>query len=227
VDPSSRPADRVRRWLKFGAAAAVLVLLALAVRHFASSTVGVRKEAPRVATITPLPPPPPPPKERPPEPKKVEEQVRPVPEKPLDTPQKPVDAPKLSADVAKQVTMDAEGQAGNDAFNIGAGDGTGMVGAGGGTGTGTGSYSQYLGYAIQQAIQRDERVNRLAFEVNADIWLDAEGRLSKAQLVDSSGNPATDDALLAVLRAMPRIDVAPPVTLHFPLRISIRGKRPA
>jgi hypothetical protein len=29
------------------------------------------------------------------------------------------------------------------------------------------------------------------------------------------------------LRAMPRIDVAPPSSLHFPLRVAIRGKRPA
>jgi periplasmic protein TonB len=206
--------------------AAVFLAVVALVWHFASSTVGVRREAPRVATITPLPPPPPPPKEKPPEPKKVEE-VKPVEEKPQDQPQKPVDAPKPSPDVAKQVTMNTDAQAGSDSFNIGAGAGGGMVGSGGGNGTGTGSYDQYLGYAIQQAIQRNDKVNRLAFEVQANVWLDPDGRLVRAELAQSSGNKQTDDALVEALRAMPRIDVAPPSSTHFPLRVSIRGKRPA
>jgi periplasmic protein TonB len=206
--------------------AAVFLAVVALVWHFASSTVGVRREAPRVATITPLPPPPPPPKEKPPEPKKVEE-VKPVEEKPQDQPQTPVDAPKPSPDVAKQVTMNTDAQAGSDSFNIGAGAGGGMVGSGGGNGTGTGSYDQYLGYAIQQAIQHNDKVNRLAFEVQANVWLDPDGRLVRAELAQSSGNKQTDDALVEALRAMPRIDVAPPSSTHFPLRVSIRGKRPA
>lgn len=220
------PRRKPRRWVGPTVGAIAVLLLGALVWHFAGSTVGVRREAPRVATITPLPPPPPPPKEKPPEPKKVEEDIKPV-EKPQDIPQKPVDAPKPSNDVAKSVTMNADAQAGGDAFNIGAGDGGGMVGSGGGNGAGTGSYDQYLGYAIQQAVQRDDRVNRLAFDVRADIWLDADGKLTRAELVGSSGNPKTDEALVDALRAMPHIDVAPPSSLHFPLRVAIRGKRPA
>ncbi|NII05790.1 TonB family protein [Luteibacter anthropi] len=214
-----------RRWLGPAVGVVVLLLVGALIWHFSSSRVGVRREAPRVATITPLPPPPPPPKEKPPEPKKTEE-PKPVEEKPTEVPQKPVDAPKPSNDVAKQVTINSDAQAGSDAFNIGAGSGGGMVGSGGGTGTGTGSYDQYLGYAIQQAIQRDDRVNRLVFDVRADIWLDADGKLTRAELAGSSGNTRTDEALLEALRSMPRIDVAPPSSLRFPLRVSIRGKRP-
>ncbi|MEX1826961.1 energy transducer TonB [Luteibacter sp. CQ10] len=215
-----------RRWLGKAIGVAVLVAIAALVWNLATHRVGVRREAPRVATITPLPPPPPPPKEKPPEPKKSEE-PKPVDEKPMDQPQKPVDAPKPTNDVARQVTMNADAQAGGDAFNIGAGSGGGMVGSGGGTGTGTGSYGQYLGYAIQQALQRDDRTSHLVFDVHADIWLDTDGKLSRAELTESSGNPRTDEAVLDVLRAMPRIDVTPPPSLGFPVRVSIRGKRPA
>ncbi|WP_250338014.1 energy transducer TonB family protein [Luteibacter flocculans] len=220
------PRQGTPRWLGKAVGVVALLLLGVAIWHFSSSRVGVRREAPRIATITPLPPPPPPPKEKPPEPKKTDE-PKPVDEKPTEVPQKPVDAPKPSNDVAKQLTMNADAQAGGDAFNIGAGDGSGMVGANGGTGTGMGSYDQYLGYAIQQAMQRDDRVNRLVFDVRADIWLDASGQLTRAELVGSTGNAQNDAALLDALRAMPRIDVAPPVSLHFPLRVAIRGKRPA
>lgn len=215
-----------RRWLGKVIGIAVLVAIAALIWNLATNRVGVRREAPRIATITPLPPPPPPPKEKPPEPKKTEE-PKPVDEKPMDQPQKPVDSPKPMNDVAKQITMNTDAQAGGDAFNIGAGSGGGMVGSGGGTGTGTGSYDQYLGFAIQQAIQRDERTSHLVFEVRANIWLDAEGKLTRAELAGSSGNTRTDDALLEVLRAMPRIDVAPPSSLSYPVRVVIRGKRPA
>lgn len=219
------PRRKPRRWVGSAVGAVAVLLLGALIWHFAGSTVGVRREAPRIATITPLPPPPPPPKEKPPEPKKVEEDIKPI-DKPQDIPQKPLDAPKPTNDVAKNVTMNTDAQAGSDSFNIGAGDGGGMVGSGGGNGTGTGSYDQYLGYAIQQAVQRDDRVNRLTFDVRADVWLDADGRLTRAELVGSSGNPKTDDALIEALRTMPRIDVAPPSSLRFPLRVAIRGKRP-
>src|ERR1700761_6818830 len=62
-----------QRWRGRLIALVVVVLVALAVWQFAGHQVGVRRSAPRIATITPLPPPPPPPKEKPPEPKKVEE----------------------------------------------------------------------------------------------------------------------------------------------------------
>ncbi|KLD74609.1 hypothetical protein Y886_31585 [Xanthomonas hyacinthi DSM 19077] len=222
--PTSRRATP-KRWLGPAVGVVVLVLLGLLIWHFAGSSVGVRREAPRIATITPLPPPPPPPKEKPPEPKKVEDDIKPI-DKPQDIPQKPLDAPKPSNDVARNVTINGDAQAGSDNFNIGAGDGGGMVGSGGGNGTGTGSYSQYLGYAIQQAVQRDDRVNRLAFDVRADVWLDADGKLARAELVGGTGNAKPDEALLDALRAMPRIDVTPPASLHFPVRVAIRGKRP-
>ncbi len=215
--------DRVRRYLPRIIAAAVVLAIVGMIWHMAGSKVGVRREAPRIATITPLPPPPPPPKEKPPEPKKLEEEKQVVDKA---EPLKPVDAPKQTNDVAKQVTINSDAQAGSDAFNIGAGSGGGMVGSGGGTGTGTGSYDQYLGYAIQQAIQRDERVNRLVFDVRVDIWMDADGRLTKATMVGSTGNDTTDTAIADALRAMPRIDTPPPATTHFPLRVSIRGRRP-
>jgi protein TonB len=224
VNSRNHSRDRWHSWLPRAIGVAVLLGIVAMIWHLAGSKVGVRREAPRIATITPLPPPPPPPKEKPPEPKKIEEEVKQTVDKP--EPMKPIEAPKTSNDVAKQVTINSDAQAGTDSFNIGAGSGGGMVGSGGGTGTGTGSYDQYLGYAIQQAVQRDDRVNHLVFDIRVDIWMDGDGRLSKAQLVGSTGDEKTDEALTEALRAMPRIDTPPPATAHFPLRVAIRGRRP-
>src|SRR6201986_702793 len=96
-----------QRWRGRLIALVVVVLVALAVWQFAGHQVGVRRSAPRIATITPLPPPPPPPKEKPPEPKKVEEDIKPI-DKPQDIPQKPTDAPKPSNDGAKNDTINRD-----------------------------------------------------------------------------------------------------------------------
>lgn len=213
-----------KRWRGRFVGALALLALGLLVWHFASHQVGVRRSAPRIATITPLPPPPPPPKEKPPEPKKVEETKQEVP-KPNE-PMKPVEAPKQAPDLARQVTINGPAQAGNDSFNIGAGEGGGMVGSGGGNGVGGASYEQYLGYALQQAIQRDDRTRRLAFDVKANLWIDAQGRISRVELTGSSGSETTDRALLDVLQGL-RIDTPPPPSMHMPVRTAIRGRRPA
>ncbi|RUL75241.1 energy transducer TonB family protein [Dyella choica] len=203
---------------------AIVLLLAAAwlVWMLAGHEVGVRRSAPRIATITPLPPPPPPPKEKPPEPKKVEEtnQELPKPAEPL----KPVQAPK-APDVAKQITINGPAQAGNDAFNIGAGEGGGMVGSGGGSGVGGSSYEQYLSYALQQAVQRDDRTRRLVFEVRVNLWLSPDGGVTRVQLIKPSGVEKTDGALLEVLRGV-RIDTPPPPSLSMPVRVAMRGYRP-
>lgn len=212
-----------KRWRgRIGVAAAVIVA-GLLLWQFAGHQVGVRRSAPRIATITPLPPPPPPPKEKPPEPKKLEETKQELP-KPNE-PMKPVDAPKQAPDLAKQVTINGPAQAGNDSFNIGAGDGGGMVGSGGGNGVGGASYEQYLGYALQQAIERDDRTRRLAFDVKASLWIEPDGRVSRIELITPSGSSTTDHALVEVLQGL-HIDTPPPPTMRMPIRAAIRGRRP-
>jgi TonB family protein len=212
-----------RRWRGWIVLALLTIAAALAIWQFAGHQVGVRRSAPRIATITPLPPPPPPPKEKPPEPKKVEEVKQEIP-KPNE-PAKPLEAPKQAPDLAKQVTINGPAQAGNDAFNIGSGSGGGMVGSGGGNGLGGGSYEQYLGYALQQAIQRDEHTKRLAFDVRAHLWIGAGGSIERIELVSSSGSDTVDEALQNALRGL-HIDTPPPAGMNMPVRVAMHGRRP-
>ena len=215
---------RWRRWRSRALVVLGVLVAAWLVWQFAGHQVGVKRSAPRIATITPLPPPPPPPKEKPPEPQKTEEAKQDVP-KP-NTPAKPIEAPKAAPDVARQVTINGPAQAGNDSFNIGAGDGGGMVGSNGGNGVGGSSYEQYLGYALQEAIQHDERTRQLVFDVRVNLWLSPSGSVTRAELVASSGTQSTDQALLDVLRGL-HIDTPPPPNLSMPVRAAIRGRRPA
>jgi periplasmic protein TonB len=220
-EPGYTDETRWRRWR--GRIIAVIVVLAAAwlIWMLAGHEVGVRRSAPRIATITPLPPPPPPPKEKPPEPKKEEVVKQDVP-KPAE-PVKPVDAPKQAPDLAKQITINGPAQAGNDSFNIGAGEGGGMVGSGGAGGGG--SYEQYLSFALQEAIQQDDRTRRLVFNVRVNLWLSSVGEVTRAELVRTSGSESTDRALIDVLRTV-RIDTPPPANLQMPVRVAMRGYRP-
>jgi len=217
----------LQRW--GGVAGGVLLAGALAalVWYLLSDTAATKREvAATPMLMLPPPPPPPPEPEKLPEPtpdKVVPEVSEPEPapaDKPMD------DAPESpSPDKGDPVTIDGAAQAGSDAFGIQAGRGGGMTGGGGG-GLGEGSYARYVANALQLAFARDARTRQLAFaEIRVDLWLDTEGKTSKVQLVQGTGNAQTDELVLAMVRDF-RADERPPASLRFPARVSIKGRRP-
>ncbi|CAB3643466.1 hypothetical protein LMG24238_00497 [Paraburkholderia sediminicola] len=211
----------------------LLVLIAVGlvalIWHFASDTAGVKRaQAPQVTTVIPLPPPPPPPPKEKPPPEKVQEDVKTPVEKPTEVP-KPTEAPKPSDNQPKQMTMDAPAQAGTDNFGIGAGDGSGMVGSGGGGSFGNSTYRQYIGYLLQSAVERDKQVQASGggsrFNVNLNIWMDRDGRITKAVIVQSSGDSKLDDAVVGAVEAF-KADQAPPPRSAYPALIKLHGRSP-
>lgn len=216
------------RLLKWAVGLLLAAVAAWLLWQWANDMSGVRREAPKVPTIIPLPPPPPPPPEKPKEPEpKVEEKVlepEPTPEpeevKPEEeAPPSPVD------DLANPMQMDGDAQAGNDAFNIGAGKGGGMAGAGGGR-LGNGTYSQFLAFTFQRLLRESPDLRSLAFSLQADVWLSAVGEITRVELVKSSGNPQVDEQVIAALRAAPHLSERPPASLTLPVRLSLQGRRP-
>jgi TonB family protein len=194
----------------------ILLVIAGAVLYFLHDTAGIRREAPPLPTLIatlPPPPPPPPPKQQPEPEKKVEEQ------------QKPVEQPKAADNSPRPVTINGPAQAGGDAFNVGAGSGGGDVGSG--SGIGEASYTRYLGTALQQTIQNDDRVNHLVFNADLAVWVDPDGRVTRARILKTTGDPAIDQDLVAALQQMPALDEPPPSTLQFPQRVRVEGRRRA
>jgi TonB family protein len=215
-----------QRWGGYLIGAAVLVVVAAVLWYLLAGTASTRREVPATPMLMLPPPPPPPPEpEKLPEPEKVKpEVVEPkVEPTPVEQPKPAEDTPNPAKDLSDPVTMDASGQAGTDAFGIGAGKGGGMSGAGG---AGNATYGRYFGYVLQQALSRDERVRRLAFLMQVNVWLDAGGRLTRVELVRGSGNAETDQAVLAALRAVEKVDERPPASLQFPQRVTVQGRRP-
>jgi TonB family protein len=195
---------------------AILLVIAGVVLYFLHDTAGIRREAPPlptlVATLPPPPPPPPPPKQQP-EPQKTEEQP------------KQVNQPKETNSAPKAITEAGPAQAGSDAFGIQAGSGDGNVGSGGGFEDG--NYTRYLGSALQQSVQNDDRVNHLVFTADMAVWIDPNGHVTRAKVLKSTGDSKIDDDLVAALQDMPALDEPPPSDLQFPQRVRIEGRRRA
>ena len=216
------------RLLKWAVGLVLAATAAWLLWQWANDMSGVRREAPKVPTIIPLPPPPPPPPEKPKEPEpQVEEKVvepEPTPEpeevKPEEeAPPSPVD------DLANPMQMDGDAQSGNDAFNIGAGKGGGMAGAGGGR-LGNGTYSQFLAFTFQRLLRENPDLRSLAFSLQADVWLSAVGEITRVELVKSSGNRQVDEQVISALRTAPHLSERPPASLTLPVRLSLQGRRP-
>jgi TonB family protein len=192
----------------------ILLVIGGVVLYFLHDTAGIRREAPPlptlVATLPPPPPPPPPPKQQP-EPQKTEEQP------------KQVNQPKETNSAPKAITEAGPAQAGSDAFGIQAGSGDGNVGSGGGFGDT--NYTRYLGSALQQSVQNDDRVNHLIFTADMAVWIDANGHVTRASVLKSTGDSKIDQDLVAALQEMPALDEPPPSDLQFPQRVRIEGRR--
>ncbi|NNA56334.1 energy transducer TonB family protein [Pseudomonas koreensis] len=216
------------RYVKWGAGLLLGALAAYLLWQWANDMSGIRREAPKVPTIIPLPPPPPPPPEKPPEPETpVEEKI--VEPEPTPEPQevKPEEEapPSPADDLANPMQMDGDAQSGSDAFNIGAGKGGGMAGAGGGR-LGTGTYSQFLAFTFQRLLRENPDLRNLAFSLQADVWLSAVGEITRVELIKSSGNPEIDTQVLAALRNAPHLSERPPASMTLPVRLSLQGRRP-
>lgn len=225
---SGAPATWWRRWggMAIGGLLAVLMLSLL--WYLLAGTASTKREAAPTSMLM-LPPPPPPPPEPEklpePEPEPVETKITEVEPTPVESVEKPMDdaAPSPSQDMGDPMTMNADAQAGEGGIAVGGGGG---MTAGGG-GLGSGSYQRYLSAQLQQALARDPRTRHLVFsDLRIDLWLASDGRTTRLQLVQGSGNARTDEVVLTMLREIERVDERPPASMRFPMRVSMNGRRP-
>jgi len=134
----------------------------------------------------------------------------------------------------KAVAIDtATANAGTDAYGVKAGGGGGMgspgslgnaLGPAGGGGGGGGLYRGYLAQALQRAVERDSTVNRRQFRTEVAIWVDARGRVSKAEVTKCGTEAKVCDAIVATLGQV-SLDQLPPSDFRFPQLISVTGRR--
>ena len=189
---------RHRLWL--GRLTTIAILLVAAALFWLAAnyhTTAIKKEAP-ISMLLPVQAPPPPPP--PPKPQEVVKETTLAPQQTLT----PKSAVKDNA-----LTENAEAQDGTDAFGIGSGTGEGMRGSGIAGTFERGAYASYLAGIIREAVRHSDLHNK-AFRVAISLWLSPAGKISRAELRSTTGSSGDDQALQALLIALPQLGQLPP-----------------
>ena len=79
--------------------------------------------------------------------------------------------------------------------------------------------------SFQRLLREDPELRKKAYAVQADVWLSAEGQVTRVELAKSSGDSETDAQVLAALR-VPHAGQRVPASVSMPVRLSLKGRRP-
>jgi TonB family protein len=186
--------------------------------------VQTKKQIQQITVIQPPPPPPPPPPEqKPPEPEPEEEKIpEPEPEP------EPEPAPEESQEPAgEELGVDAEGGAGSDGFGlVGKKGGRSLLGGSGGSAIlwYGGQVKRQLGDELQPLLS-DTKARSANYSVVINVWIGADGRVSKAELASSSGISDVDRSIREALTKLHfSVAKAPPQNMPQPLKIKVTSK---
>lgn len=189
-------------------------LVALVMGMFRDSPPIKKKSVQQIALLRPPPPPPPPkPEEKLPEPEIKKEEVKIPEQEPEPQPQAEQPPP------GPQLGVDAQGS--------GSGDNFGLVGRPGGqdiTTIGGDRHAWYAGLLrgqIQKALSRDDRLRGAQFRVIVRVWVEADGSVRRAELMDSSGNIDQDQRIRLALTDLPALKEVPPEDMRQPIRFRV------
>lgn len=208
-------------WVRWGGVAVGLVaavLIALWLKDMLTPKGPVQKmKVQQITLVRPPPPPPPPPEEKPPEPE-IKEEVK------LDEPQPTPDEPQ-QADAPPPDGI-AEGPAGGMATDIARGVPT-LPGSGGG-GNPWAWYDALVNEAVNSAVQaalgREKALKNRNYKVIVKVWIDGGGQVTRAALVDSTGDARVDEVLKEALNGMRALRDGPPADMPQPMKIRVTSR---
>lgn len=215
------------------AVGAGLVLLVLA-GAFLWSVLGKKGRAaprpPKIALLapdTPPPPPPPPPKfEKKPDPPKEQKEMK------VDQPVQP----KVEQAPSPELKMDGPAGDGPSAFASGAITSEDLSkisngkGGPGGPAAAGGLFNPFNGYAnllkgeLQRYLGKQAGLKRRQYVVDVEVWVGADGRLQRFELLGSAGDDDIDAALRTAITALPAFSQAPPANMPQPIRLRVRTR---
>jgi TonB family protein len=220
-------AEKRTFWGRFGFGIGLCAAGAVVVVVFSQALSGHKgpnlHKAPELVMIRPLAAPPPPP---PPPPQMVQRQQ--VTEQTMVNDQDitPDDQPK---EAPASLGTSIQGNGPPDAFGLGRHD-TGIFsgqGVGGGQGVGNrfGSYFSGVKEALSDALRQNPLTRDASFNIKVRIWADLTGRITRAKLVESTGDAAIDQAIKTVVligRQLPDT----PSGMNMPIELHLTARRP-
>jgi outer membrane biosynthesis protein TonB len=171
---------------------------------------------------SPPPPPPPPPQAPPPEQKMIE-QAPVEAEEPKAEPAPAEEAPAIGTNISGNGPADGFGlgRAGGE------GRGTGRIGGGSrGPASKWGWYAGKVQSRIGQAMKNHPRVRSAEMDLTVRVWSDSGGRISRVQLVGSTGDTGLDGALRDEVLSGLQLQDAPPEGMPMPITMRLRARKP-
>lgn len=203
----------------------VLALLAWGVTILIAG--GSKSTKPRAQVIAVLrqqpPPPPPKPEEKPPEIKKEEVKI-PEPE--------PTPEPKAADEPppAQNLGVDADGSGAGDSFGLEGRKGGRDITTIGETGNGTGGRAKFAFFTnmvqahLQEELSRNKKLRSADYKAIVRIWFTASGKVDRAELVGSTGNPEVDSTLTTALAEISPLSSAPPSDMPQPMKLRLTSR---
>lgn len=179
-----------------------------------------KKQVQQITMIQPPPLPPPPPEVKPPEPEPEPEKLpEPEPE-PEPKPEEAQEPP------GEELGVDADGTAGSDGFGLlGKKGGRSLLGGSGGNAILW--YGGQIKKGLEEDLQRllDEKVRNASYTVYLKVWMNGDGRVSRAELTQGSGNKVVDDDIRAALGKLSFVlPKPPPENMPQPVKIRLTSK---
>lgn len=114
-------------------------------------------------------------------------------------------------------------------MGLSSGGGNGKIGGSGRKGGGSkyGWYAAKVQSAIADALRRHPSTRNAKMLLQVRVWPDANGRITRAQLVGSSGNSAVDQAIKNQILTGLQLPQAPPADMPVPIVLRITASKAA
>ncbi len=212
-----------RHWLSLGIAAVLLGAAVFLGPRLSGDKGGPAPKPPEITmvAIRPLPPPPPPP------PPQVEQKLdEPKPEEVL--PEEP--SPDIKPpDEPPQLGTNIKGDGPPDGFGLGS---KGNGGGNGNGGIGGSARSRWTAYATQargrivEALRTHRKTRQASLNLRVQVWPDESGRITRARLVSSTGDPALDATLRDEVLTGLQLQSPPPPEMPRPVTFQLTARRP-
>jgi outer membrane biosynthesis protein TonB len=231
---SDEPEERRRYGLRYGAVLVVVVLVLggaiyIFIGHDELPPPRQVRELAIVNIVLPPPPPPPPPQQMP-EQKMIEQpkmeepefkEQRPPLERPKDEPVKEA----KNSEPPGPLSLDAKPVGPGDLFNLGGKPGGNPFGGGGG-GSRWGWYASIVQAQIEAALRANPRTRNAVMQVQIRLWADTTGRVSRIQLMSSTGDAELDSVIRDNVFAGLTLREPPPKDMPMPIVTRVTARRP-
>ena len=213
----------LRRYgIVMGVAAVIIIVGVTVARQLASSRTPPPRREQEITMVKLLPPPllPPPP----PPPPEVQEQKM-IEQTPVDDKEsKPDDKP---APPSPSLGTGIKGNGPADGFGLSGSGGNGSLGGSGGhVGSRWGWYAGEVQAAIGDALRKNDHTRNAGFRDEIRVWLDRTGRVTRAQLVSSTGDPAFEQAIKDNALNGLQLPDPPPAGMPMPIVMRVTALRP-